>query len=301
MFDDGLALSIASAAALGASSLLLAITSRRVGTFLATAGTLVLALLPLGLVAATTGFDLWPDGGSTLLLLVAGSLVAFAYLAAIEGLRLGPVAITSTIASSTGAATVGAAFVLLGERPSSGQWAGVIVTAAGVLLASFRPVEGRRAVDGLGPVWAIVGVLLGAVANAIVRDPIRDLGAIEAIITQRTFTIAVFALLVGGLVWRRASIVSAFDPRQTTAHNWDARVVALLLALGLVDALAFLAFAYALLDAPAWLVGLVSQSGRALAVVGGIVLFHERPTRLQWTGIGLLGAGLLVLSAASSS
>ena len=298
MLSDGLALSVASAVALGTSSLLLAVASRRVGTVLATAATLVLALIPIAAVAAGVGVSFSPDRESTLTLLFAGTLVAFAYLAAIESLRLGPVAVTGTIASATGAATVAAAFVLLGERPSAGQWLGVAVTAVGVVLASFHRNTGGVRLAGRGPLFGIVGVVLGAVANAIVRDPIRELGPLQAIITQRTFTIVALAVVVAILVWRRAAIASAFDPRQTTAHDWDARLVGLLLALGVVDAIAVLAFAYALLDAPAWLVGLVSQSGRALAVVGGVVLFHERPSHLQWTGIGLLGVGLLVLSVA---
>ena len=296
---DGLVLSIAAAAALGVNSLLLAIASRRVGTVLATAATLVLALLPIAAVAVGAGISFSADRDSTLVLLLAGTLVAFSYLATIESLRLGPVAITSTIASATGAATVAAAFILLGERPSAGQWLGIGVTAAGVVLASLRRTAGRARLDGLGPIFGVVGVVLGAIGNAIVRDPIRELGPLAAIITQRTFTIVALALVVSILVWRRAAIASAFDPRQTTAHHWDVRLVGLLLALGLVDAIAFIAFAYALLDAPAWLVGLVSQSGRALAVVGGVVLFHERPTGVQWTGIAVLGVGLVVLSVAS--
>jgi len=296
---DGLVLSIAAAAALGVNSLLLAIASRRVGTVLATAATLVLALLPIAAVAVGAGISFSADRDSTLVLLLAGTLVAFSYLATIESLRLGPVAITSTIASATGAATVAAAFILLGERPSAGQWVGIGVTAAGVVLASLRRAAGKARVDGLGPIFGVVGVVLGAIGNAIVRDPIRELGPLAAIITQRTFTIVALALVVSILVWRRAAIASAFDPRQTTAHHWDVRLVGLLLALGLVDAIAFIAFAYALLDAPAWLVGLVSQSGRALAVVGGVVLFHERPTGVQWTGIAVLGVGLVVLSVAS--
>jgi len=296
---DGLVLSIAAAAALGVNSLLLAIASRRVGTVLATAATLVLALLPIAAVAVGAGISFSADRDSTLVLLLAGTLVAFSYFATIESLRLGPVAITSTIASATGAATVAAAFILLGERPSAGQWVGIGVTAAGVVLASLRRAAGKARVDGLGPIFGVVGVVLGAIGNAIVRDPIRELGPLAAIITQRTFTIVALALVVSILVWRRAAIASAFDPRQTTAHHWDVRLVGLLLALGLVDAIAFIAFAYALLDAPAWLVGLVSQSGRALAVVGGVVLFHERPTGVQWTGIAVLGVGLVVLSVAS--
>lgn len=299
MIEDGLVLSALAAVALGVSTVLLAVAARWIGTVVATSATLVLALVPLALVAVATDFSLRIDRRSTLVLFCAGAFVALAYLAAIESFRLGPVAVTSPIGSSAGAGTVAAAFVLLGERPTAGQWAGVVVTAVGVVLASLRKTEQGTTIDGPGPIYAVIGVVLGSVANAIVRDPIRDLGPLEAIITQRTFTIVVLAAFIGLLAWRQVDLASAFDPRGVELARFDRRIVALLLVLGLVDALAFIAFAYALLDAPAWLVGLVSQSGRALAVIGGVVLFAERPSGLQWSGIVLLGAGLVVLSVAS--
>src|SRR5687768_10516679 len=138
MIEDGLVLSALAAVALGVSTVLLAVASRWIGTVVATSATLVLALVPLGLVAVATDFSLRIDRRSTLVLFCAGAFVALAYLAAIESFRLGPVAVTSPIGSSAGAGTVAAAFVLLGERPTAGQWAGVLVTAVGVVLASLR-------------------------------------------------------------------------------------------------------------------------------------------------------------------
>jgi transporter family protein len=299
VIEDGLALSALAALALGVSTLLLAVAARRIGTVVATSATLVLAIVPLGVAAALTDFSLRLEWRSTLVLFCAGSFVAVAYLAAIESFRLGPVAIASPIGSSAGAGTVAAAFVLLGERPTAAQWLAVAITAVGVVLASVRRTPDGTTIDGAGPIYAVIGVVLGSIANALVRDPVRDLGPLEAVITQRTFTIVVLAAFIGLLAWRQVGLASAFDPRSIDPGRFDRRIVALLVVLGVVDALAFIAFAYALLDAPAWLVGLVSQSGRALAVVGGIVLFAERPSGLQWSGIALLGAGLAVLSVAA--
>lgn len=298
---DGLALSIGAAIALGVSSVIAAVASRRVGTLVATGATLVLALIPLLALALLQGVTLSPPARPTLLLAGAGTLVAFAYLATVESLRLGPVSVTSPIGSAGGATTVAAAFVLLGERPTAGQWAGVVLAALGVVLASLtRTGDGVR-LAGLGPVYAIVGVLLGSVANAIVRDPVRELGPLQAIVTQRIATVAVVAVLVAAaasltVTMRRSLVATARRVRRPI----DRRLLALLLALGLFDALAFVAFGYALVDTPAWLVGVVSQSGRALAVVGGIVLFRERPSGMQWLGISALGAGLVVLAVFSS-
>ena len=299
MLRDGLVLSMAAAAALGTSSLLLAVASRWVGTVLATAATLVLALLPIAAIAAGVRISFSPDRDSTLTLLLAGTLVAFAYLAAIESLRLGPVAVTSTIASATGAATVAAAFVLLGERPSAGQWVGVAVTAVGVVLASLRRTPGGTRLAGPGPLYGVVGVVLGSVANAIVRDPIRELGPLQAIITQRTFTIVALAVVVShprlaesrdrqrlrpapddgarlGPAPRRA------PPRARGRRRHRVPGVRLRPARR-----ARVARRPRLPERP-----------RARGV-GGVVLFHERLSHLQWTGIGLLGVGLVVLSVAS--
>lgn len=299
MLNDGLTLSTAAAGALGASSLLFALAARRLGTVLTTGVTLVLALVVLIVADVVAGTPITVDRRQTLTLLLAGTLVAFAYLATIESLRLGPVSVTSTIASSSGAATVAAAFVLLGERPSAAQWGGVSVTTLGVVLASLRPGDGPSGLGGRGPLFGVLAVVVGSIANVLVRDPIRELGPLPAIVTQRTFTVLAFALIVGALVVRGSPVARAFDPRQASTHSWGHGLVVLVLALACLDALAFVAFAYALLDAPAWLVGLVSQSGRALAVVGAVVIFRERPSRLQWTGIATLAVGLVLLGTAS--
>jgi len=298
--SEGLALSVGAAAALGGSNIVAAVAARRVGTLVAAAATLVLALIPLLALALLQGVSLSPPARPTLILTGAGSLVALAYIATIESLQLGPVSITSSIGSASGAITVAAAFVLLGERPSAGQWAGVVLAAAGVVLASLTRTNTGMHLVGPGPLYAVAGVALGSVANAIVRDPIRELGPMQAIVTQRGVTVAVFVLLVGAAAWASNAMRTNLAATARRARRpIDRRLVALLCALGFFDALAFVAFGYALLDTPAWLVGLVSQSGRALAVVAGIVLFAERPNRVQWTGIASLAAGLAVLGAFS--
>ena len=64
--------------------------------------------------------------------------------------------------------------------------------------------------------------------------------------------------------------------------------------VGLIDAVSFVTFGYGLAYAPAWLIGILSQSGRVIAVVGGVIFFHERLHHLQWTGVGLVAVGLLM-------
>jgi len=66
-----------------------------------------------------------------------------------------------------------------------------------------------------------------------------------------------------------------------------------LLTIGGLDALGFMTFAVGMAVAPAWLVGLVSQSGRIAASWAGVLLFGERVTRAQWAGIGLMVLGVV--------
>jgi drug/metabolite transporter (DMT)-like permease len=73
--------------------------------------------------------------------------------------------------------------------------------------------------------------------------------------------------------------------------------LALLLAVGVLDAAAFIFFAEGLQRADAWLIGILSQSGRVISVIGGFMLFHERLRRYQWVGVGLVVAGLVLAVA----
>ena len=82
-----------------------------------------------------------------------------------------------------------------------------------------------------------------------------------------------------------------WDKRQskiTWRNGW------LLGVVGLIDAVSFVTFGYGLAYAPAWLIGILSQSGRVIAVVGGVIFFHERLHHLQWTGVGLVAVGLVM-------
>jgi len=291
---EGVVLSAASSLALGINTVVLAVAARRIGTVAAAGATLILAFVPLVALALALEVPFTLSGASFAVVAAAGAMVAVAYLAAIESLRRGPVSVTGPIGSATGAATVVAAFLLLGERPDAFQWAGCAITAGGAVLASVTRSGGGMRLVGVGPAYAVGAVGLGAAANVMVRDPIRDVDPLAVIVVERGATIAALVLVLV-LVGRRLR----------PAEGWwsgpvDRRAGYLLLALGALDAAAFLAFAYALETAPAWLVGVISQSGRALAVGAGFVLFGERLDRLQWCGLALLGAGLGLVSVGAS-
>jgi drug/metabolite transporter (DMT)-like permease len=209
------------------------------------------------------------------------------------------------IGATTGAATVVFAFLFVDERPTLVQWLSVPIATLGAALVSVVVECGKRVkVIGMGPVFAALAVVTGAISNAVLLVPIREVGPIQAIVGQRTFTVVYvgLALLVASGVYRARRP----DPHPVYPASSGESVVAgwlesstrfgsgvpLLLLIGGLDALSFVAFANGVLVAPAWLIGLISQSGRVITVVAGLYLFKERLRPSQWWGIALLVTGL---------
>jgi transporter family protein len=286
----GVGWGLLSALALGVNSILVAISARRVGVLRTTGVSIVIAfaLLVGWALVAELDFDL--RGRDWLVLSSLAAAAAAAFLASYRALQLGPLAVVSPVSATNGLMTVVFAFAFIGERPSTVQWCGIPVAAAGAVLASLRSgTGGRLSFVGAGPLFAVIGVATGAISNAGLRVPIREIGPVQAILVQRAFTIVyIWLLLLVVVVVARGSRLA---PRAGRGARLD---VALHGTVALLDAVSFLTFARGLAVAPAWLIGMLSQSGRAIAVVGGVLLFRERLAAHQWGGIALLAGGLVL-------
>jgi drug/metabolite transporter (DMT)-like permease len=235
---------------------------------------------------------------------VLAFFAAAGYLLLYKSLQIGPVSVVSPITATSSAATVVFAVLLLGERPSVSQWAAVPIATAGAVLSSIVFVGRERpGLVGPAPLLAGLSVILGSVSNAGLRVPIRDIGPIQAIIGQRVFTVVVVAVVVAYWLLRarrdsepgRANL--AFPGRSGREPPSRRSAVGILVALGLTDAVGFGAFAFGLLTAPAWLVGLTSQSGRLAAGLAALLFLGERLTGTQWVGLVLVTLGVLLAVA----
>lgn len=288
----GVTWAVISAMALGANSVLVAFVARGIGVLRTTGISITIAFLFLAVyaLAARLRFELPAHQVAVLVSLAAAAATAF--LASYRALQVGPVSVVSPISATNGAMTVLFAFAFIGERPDAVQWFGIPVAAAGAVLVSVRRFAGSRiSLVGIGPGFAALGAASGAISNAGLRIPIREVGAVQAILVQRAFTIVYVWLALLGVVARRNGQQSlSRDRRRLQPHD-----LVLLGSVGLLDAVSFLSFARALSSSPAWLVGMLSQSGRAIAVVGGLLLFGERLRGCQWLGIALLGLGLTLV------
>ncbi len=301
---------LAAAAALGVNQILMTYAARRWGTVKATFASLVIAFFLFIVFAIATGADIpFRDNDLLPLLFGLGIAAGVAYLAQLESLRAGPLSVVTPIGATSGAMTVFFAFVLLGERPNALQWVGIPIATLGALAVAVDIQSATRIrLISRGPIFAALAVVSGAISNAVLRVPVRDLGSMAAIIFQRSFTVALIAIvfivmarkgtLPSAVAVTSAGIASpAGTIEPTLSSNARRRWVALLFLIGFLDAAAFIFFVEGLQRADAWLIGILSQSGRVIAVIGGLVLFHERLRNYQWLGVAFVVGGLVLAVA----
>jgi len=292
----GIIFGFITAVTLGINSLFTAVVVRRFGVLRSVSVTVTLACLLMMAWAALIGVRVEMEADHLILLIFMGSCIGVAFLCGYMALRLGPVSVVSPIGALSGAMTVVYSFWLLGERPGAVQWAGIPVAVLGAVLASLVIRRGTKIrLVTWGPVFAMIGVLVGSISNAGLKIPIRDgVDSSLTVITQRVFTVAV-VLLVFVIFSRMAEQRRQRGHSQSGASHpvkitW--KTGWLLGLVGLIDGVSFISFGYGLAHAPAWLIGIISQSGRVIAVIGGVMFFNERLHSLQWTGVALVTVGV---------
>ena len=294
----GIIFGFITAVTLGINRLLTAVVVRRFGVLRSVSVTVTLACFLMMAWAALIGVRVEMNADHLILLVLLGSCVGGAFLCGYMALRVGPISVVSPIGALGGAMTVVYSFWLLGERPGAVQWAGIPVVVLGAVLASLVIQRGTKIrLVTLGPVFALTGVLVGSISNAGLKIPIRDgVDSNLTVITQRVFTVAVILLvfvIFSRVIEQRRR---RGDPRYEGSHpvkiTW--RTGWLLGLVGLIDGASFISFGYALAHAPAWLISVISQTGRVIAVIGGVMFFNERLHSLQWTGVALISVGVVM-------
>ena len=291
---EGIFLGLASALCWGITDLAAAIAGRRVGTLRAATIAITTSLVVLVALLLITRSELRLDAWHLVRIGAVGALAAVSTLALWAGLRRGPMTVVSPMAATVGAMTVVLAWAILGEQPRPIQWLAVPAAAIGCILASTTGSLGgsRFSLVGRGPVFAAVAVVGFSFVAIGLREPIREVGWLQTIVVARTANAAVvWAVLAGSIRWPTLPGAGAAPGR------WDGwRLPALVLVAGTLDALGFCAFAYGFEVAPVWLIGLLSSFAPAIGVLGGLLLFGERPARRQWAGAAAIGLAIVCVA-----
>jgi drug/metabolite transporter (DMT)-like permease len=210
-------------------------------------------------------------------------IASTAYILLYRALELGPVALVSPIVAAYAVVTIPLAIVVLHESPSGVALAGACVTVAGVILTGtdLRQAASGRRMSTAGVPAAFASMLLFGVATFIVGRSSQHVGWLFTITLSRAST-AVF--LAASAVWRPPDL-----------RRVDAPGIAGAIGVGLVDLVGMVMYSRGSELGLVSIVTAASATFPLLAVLGGIVLLHERPAATQLLGVALVIVGLLVL------
>lgn len=219
---------------------------------------------------------------------------------------IGPLALTSPIAASFAAVTALLAILVSGEHPKPTQLAGIVVTLAGVALASTVPGHPMQAKGGrrrIGPLRVAPGVIeaLGAmvvfgVAYWRMRYAVAALGGIRvAFINKVGDLVGLLALAVAGALASRLRRV----PSRRAPNAPEMRLAPFLVfaaPTALLDTGANVAFNLGVASSLTSVVSVLSSLFSPVTVLLAWVFLRERLARWQWAGVAAIFAGVVLVS-----
>jgi drug/metabolite transporter (DMT)-like permease len=216
-----------------------------------------------------------------------GALGWAGYACFYRALAIGPISVLSPIVSGYAMVTLLLAIVFLDERLGLAAACAVAVSVIGIVLSSsgLRHIFSVEWDDMHGLLFALAAmVLIGAfVLGVSVKTD--DLGWLAPVFLARLFsTVFVFASLLRGGAWR-------FPDRSP-------RVLWAVVALALLDTAGYISFNLGTERSDTAIVAAASAPYAVIPVIAGVLFFHERPTPIEWVGVGFVIAGLVLLGLA---
>ncbi len=195
----------------------------------------------------------------------------------------------ATVLVSTQVIFVGAiAWMRYGERPSTTSLAVVPIVLVGVLLLSGLGGENAYGDDPLlGVAFGVVGGIFYALFLLVLRESNRGyLAPPQGPLLDATIGVAFIALMVGWF----------FVDDFTLAVTWPEHGWLLVLALG-TQVFGWLLIAAALPRLAALETSVIILAQPILASIWAMIIFDERFSAAQWTGVLLVLGGLLIINA----
>jgi drug/metabolite transporter (DMT)-like permease len=286
---EGLLLGLSAAVCWGLTDVTAALAGRRFGSLptLAIAQLISLVVL-LGLGVVILGrVPVAPEVAPQAALF--GALLAVGYVTMFAGLAIGPVSVVSPAVAAFGGMTVILSVIFLGEKVAPLQWLGVAVGTVGVSLTALRfdgTIRGVRPVSR-GVALAVVSIFLFAAGS------IGLVGWLDVIFMSRFANAAVVWLLLLVVRRRRPRGAHLLLDHPDEPDRWARWVV---VSVGLLDMGGVISFGIGLQVSMAWIVGLASSFGPAVAVVVAVGLLGERLRPVQWLGILSIAVGLVLIA-----
>jgi drug/metabolite transporter (DMT)-like permease len=266
----------------GMADLGAAVAGRRIGSMTATVVAQVTSLLAIAILVVAIRPEWTGDAGNVWILASNGAIVGLAYLAHYRALELGPVAVVSPIVAAYAVPPVVLAVVLLDETLAGPVLVGAIVTLVGVAVAStdLRAASGER-FSGPGVPIGIVSMLLFGLATFTLGRQAQVVGWLPATALGRTFSVITLLLIAA--------------VRRPPLRGADATGLRTAAAAGVADIAGVAMYSFGAEVGSISIVTAASATFVLFPIVGGVVLFGERPGPTQYAGIALVIGGLLLL------
>ncbi len=166
-----------------------------------------------------------------------------------------------------------------GQMPSALSIVGVIVTLGGIVLLGAPEMKGG---SSLGPVFlAVIAALFFGISQVSL-----DLGSADAVLPT---------VLVTEMVTVIITLVLAMATR--SIGGLDRPALPLILAIGILDALALLSFSVATTDGNVAIVSVLSSLDPIVLAILAFIFIRERIARLQVMGLFVVIGGSILVSA----
>ncbi|MFJ3927577.1 EamA family transporter [Streptomyces sp. NPDC090022] len=264
--------------------------TRRVPALTVVVASQTLAVVVLGVIVVGTGG--WSEAGPQLWCAVAAGVVGpVAMLSFYKALALGPMGVVSPL-GSVGVVVPVAVGLALGERPGPGQFAGIAVAVAGIVLAGGPELRGAPVQRQAVVLTLVAAFGFGAVMALIAEASTTLTGLFLALFVQRVTNVAVG----GAALWvqvRRGN--PALPEGAGLGLLWG--MVPALAFVGLADVAANGTYSLAAQNGPVTVAAVLSSLYPVVTALAAFVMLKERLRAVQAAGAGLALAGTVLLAA----
>ena len=276
---------LAFAFGIGASDVLAAVLTRRLGVFRTV---LLLQLIGLaGMSVFALAFGLLDGLPRSFWLLMFGItlLVSLFYLGFFEALRRGPIALVGPIVAAHSVIVVLLAVLFLGETLAPPQIAAMLAVVVGVALASvnWRALKSGESLMTLGAALAVAVCVAAGFWQFAIAALSREHGWFAPVFLTRLYMAPLLIPLVAvrrEWIWRGLTL----------------KLAALALAVAALENLSLLAFTRGSQVGDVAIVAAASTAYPVVPVIGGMAFFGERLSAVQIAGLVIVAVGLTALS-----
>ncbi|MBT2450898.1 DMT family transporter [Streptomyces sp. ISL-43] len=265
--------------------------TRRIPALTVVVASQVLAVAALGAVVLGTGA--WREAGPQLWFAVGAGLVGpVAMLSFYKALALGPMGVVSPL-GSLGVVVPVSAGLLLGERPGLGQFAGIAVAVAGIVLAGGPELRGAPVQRQAVVLTLVAAFGFGAVMALIAPASSTVPGLFLALFVQRVTNVAVG----GAALWVRTRRGTPALPAGTGGLRLLWGLLPALAFVGLADVAANGTYSIAAQHGPVTVAAVLSSLYPVITALAAFAVLKERLRTVQAAGAGLALAGTVLLAA----